>query len=59
MYSAPESRAARSKAVSTLGRPNTFSIPCTGGGPPSAESGEAKKRATENVEHGGEATTAT
>eukprot|EP00965_Chrysotila_dentata_P222069 6192749-Pleurochrysis_carterae.AAC.1 len=27
----------------------------SGGGPPSGESGVGKKRATENVEHGGEA----
>eukprot|EP00965_Chrysotila_dentata_P156099 5157439-Pleurochrysis_carterae.AAC.3 len=41
--------------ASTSGRPKTFSLSRTGGGPPSSELGEEKKRDTENVEHGGEA----
>eukprot|EP00965_Chrysotila_dentata_P220223 6191646-Pleurochrysis_carterae.AAC.2 len=48
----------RSCLGSVSGRPNTCSRSLTGSGPPSDESGEAKYRATEKVEHGGEATTA-
>eukprot|EP00965_Chrysotila_dentata_P258044 6213078-Pleurochrysis_carterae.AAC.3 len=44
--------------ASTSGKPRTFSLSRTGGGPPSSELGEEKKRGTENVEHGGEATIA-
>eukprot|EP00965_Chrysotila_dentata_P097559 3224016-Pleurochrysis_carterae.AAC.2 len=36
----------------------TLSLSRTGGGPPAAESSQRKKRGTENIEHGGEATTA-
>eukprot|EP00965_Chrysotila_dentata_P141443 4675111-Pleurochrysis_carterae.AAC.1 len=72
MYSAPESRAVRSKVAvlrmsslacsnsrrwwwATSGSPMTLSRSRTGGGPPSGESGDAKKRETEKVEHGGDA----
>eukprot|EP00965_Chrysotila_dentata_P108311 3577554-Pleurochrysis_carterae.AAC.1 len=48
----------RSCLGSTLGRPSTCSRSRTGGGPPSDASGESKKRATEEVEHGGDATMA-
>eukprot|EP00965_Chrysotila_dentata_P159720 5276559-Pleurochrysis_carterae.AAC.1 len=44
----------------TSGRPaKTCSLSRTGGGPPSSELGDEEKRDTENVEHGGEAMTAT
>eukprot|EP00965_Chrysotila_dentata_P066160 2190112-Pleurochrysis_carterae.AAC.2 len=39
----------------TSGRPKTCSLSRTGGGPPSLELGDEKKRDTEKVEHGGEA----
>eukprot|EP00965_Chrysotila_dentata_P011848 389072-Pleurochrysis_carterae.AAC.1 len=42
----------------TSGRPRMCSRSRTGGGPPSGAALEAKKRETENVEQGGEATMA-
>eukprot|EP00965_Chrysotila_dentata_P002583 83970-Pleurochrysis_carterae.AAC.1 len=41
----------------TFGRPTTLSRSRTGGGLPSGASGDEKKRDTENVEHGGDAST--
>eukprot|EP00965_Chrysotila_dentata_P076963 2540857-Pleurochrysis_carterae.AAC.2 len=48
----------RACSTATSGRPITCSGSRTGGGPPSAAELLLKKRDTENVEHGGEATTA-
>eukprot|EP00965_Chrysotila_dentata_P261151 6214155-Pleurochrysis_carterae.AAC.3 len=40
----------------SVSSPITLSLSRTGGGPPSCASSQRKKRDTENVEHGGEAT---
>eukprot|EP00965_Chrysotila_dentata_P080574 2658600-Pleurochrysis_carterae.AAC.1 len=44
--------------ASMSGKPRTFSLSRTGGGPPSSELREEKKRETENVKQGGDATIA-
>eukprot|EP00965_Chrysotila_dentata_P047470 1574399-Pleurochrysis_carterae.AAC.1 len=53
-----DSCSSRACLSGTSGRPMTLSRSRTGGGPPSWASGEENNRETENVEQGGEASTA-